>query len=177
MRCNATILVVTSLVATGCVNIPDTYAPPMQRKATPGPDTSNLKHFVAMSDEHAADHFLRDIGSTLEGGSWRWTGQKPTVRLYLGRVQGLSLSMDFSISDQTMRQTGPVTITYWVNGKVLDKVRYEKPGPQHFKKKVVESWLYKNGDNVVTAELDKVYVAEDDSAKLGVTLTRIGFLD
>jgi hypothetical protein len=39
------------------------------------------------------------------------------------------------------------------------------------------SWLYKNGDNLVTAELDKVYIAEADGARLGVTLTRVGFLE
>lgn len=165
------------LAATSCVNIPDTYAPPMQRKALAGPDTSNLKHFVAMGDEHAADHFLQDVNASLEGGSWRWTGQKPTLRFVLASVRNLRLIMDFSIAGETMKQTGPLTITYWVNGKALDKVRYEKPGEQRFEKAVPEAWLYKNGDNVVTAELDKVYIAEGDGAKLGVTLMRIGFLD
>jgi hypothetical protein len=149
----------------------------MQRKALAGPDTSNLKHFVAMADEHAEEHFLRDINPTLESGAWRWTGQKPTVRLVLKSTRRLRFVMDFGFNGETMKQTGPVTITFWVNGKVLDKVRYDEPGTKHFEKPVDESWLYKNGDNVVTAELDTVYVAEADGAKLGVTLTRLGFLD
>ena len=176
MRSERAVLIGLLLAATGCVNIPDTYAPPMQRRALAGPDTSHLKHFVAMGDEHATDHFLKDVSPSLEGGVWRWTGQTPTLRFVLTRVRNLRLVMDFSISGETMKQTGPLTITYWVNGKALDKVLYEKPGEQHFEKPVPEKWLY-DGDNIVTAELDKVYIAEADGAKLGVTLVRIGFLD
>jgi hypothetical protein len=176
MRCERLALAVFAVAAGGCVSIPDTYAPPMQRRALAGPDTSHLKHFVAMGDQYAPDHFLKDVNLSLEGGSWRWTGQAPTLRFVLKSTHNLRLVMDFSISGETMKQTGPVTITYWVNGKVLDKVHYDKPGEQHFEKAVPEEWLYK-GDNIVTAELDKVYIAEADGVKLGFPLVRIGFVD
>src|SRR5262245_7901526 len=169
MRFRIGVLLAVCLCFPACVSIPDTYAPPMQRKALAGPDTTNLKHFIAMADEHAEEHFLRDVNSALESGAWRWTGQKPTVRFFLKSTRRLRFAMDFGLNGETMKQTGPVTIIFWVNGKVLDKVRYDEPGGKHFEKPVDESWLYKNGDNVVTAELDKVYVAEADGARLGIT--------
>ena len=75
-----------------------------------------------------------------------------------------------------MAVTGPVTISYIVNGRLLDKVRYDTPGAKHFEKPVDSSWLKANADTVVTMELDKAWTPEP-GVKLGVTLTRAGFLD
>jgi hypothetical protein len=113
----------------------------------------------------------------LEGGSWRWTGQRPTVRLFLRSVKNLRLVMEFFIPDAVMQQTGPITIRFIVNGRALDTVRYDSPGQKRFEKAVDSSWLLPDADNIVSAELDKVYIAEADKAKLGVALNGIGFLD
>ncbi|MBK5293518.1 MAG: hypothetical protein JJE04_17815 [Acidobacteriia bacterium] len=162
-------------MCTGCVSIPDSYAPPMQRHGIAGPDNRGLKHFIAMNDPAAPVHFLRDIGPTLENGLWRWTGQKPTLKFFLPSVAHLTLQVDFSIHDVILQQTGPITISYFINGHPLDKATYAKGGEQHFEKAVEESWLLKGSINVVSAELDKIYVAPDDGAKLGLTLIRAGF--
>ena len=167
--------VVLALLLAGCVTQPEVYAPPMQRKPAAGPDTSRLKHFVAMNDAAADDHILRDINRAVEGGTWRWTGPKPTLRLVLPKTRNLRFVMDFSISGETMRQTGPLTIIFYVNGHVLETVKYDSAGEKHFEKPVAASWLYA-GDNVVSAELDKVFIA-GDGARLGVVLARAGFRD
>ena len=161
---------------TGCVNIPDSYAPPVQRRPVSGPDTSRLKHFIAMNDPAAEDHFLNDIGA-LEGGAWRWTRQNPTLRFVLPTTRGLKFVADFSVSSDTLKETGPITIAYFVNGHALDSVRYEKAGEQHFEKAVAAEWLDEGQDVVVKLALDKVYVAPADGAKLGVTILRAGFAE
>jgi len=166
---------VVLLAATGCVNMPETYAPPMQRLPQAGPDTSKLKHFVAMNDPMAMEHILRDVNPSLEGGMWRWTGQKPTFRFFLPTTRHLSFVMDFSLHADTMKQTGPVTISYFINGRPLDKISYDKPGEQHFEKAIDPSWLLKGSVNVASAELDKVFIAEADGAQLGLILMRAGF--
>jgi hypothetical protein len=163
-------------VLAGCLNMPESYAPPMQRRALAGPDTSGLKHFIAMNDPAAPDHFLRDVRD-LESGTWRWTGQNPTLRFVLPTVEGVKFKAEFSVSGETFATTGPFHITYWVNGKQLDKVRYTAPGPQSFSKPVDPAWLVKDGDNVVKMELEKAYVAKGDGVVLGVTLTRAGFVE
>jgi hypothetical protein len=164
------------LLLAACVKIDDTYAPPIQRRPVSGPDTSRLKHFIAMNDPAAEDHFLRDVGP-LEGESWRWTRQNPTLRFVLPSTRGLKLLVEFGIHDDTLRSTGPLTITYLVNGHVLDRVRYEKSGGQSFQKAVPSEWLGDGEDVVVKVALDKVYVAPADGAQLGVTLARAGFVE
>ncbi len=172
MRSSVLILV---LACAGCVSIPDSYAPPMQRHGMAGPDNRGLKHFIAMNDAAAPAHFLRDVSPELSDGLWRWTGQKPTLKFSLPSVGHLTLQIDFGIHDLLLKQAGPLTITYFVNGHALDKVTYSKEGQQHFEKAVDETWLVKNGINVVSFELDKVYVAPADGVKFGVTLIRAGF--
>lgn len=173
MKAAATLLLV---LLCGCTKIPDSYAPPVQRHPVSGPDTSRLKHFIAMNDPAAEDHFLADIGP-LESGSWRWTCQNPTLRFVIPDPKGLKFSVDFSLSSDTMKETGPITITYFVNGRKLDTVRYEQPGGQHFEKAVPVDWLAGSEDVVVKLALDKVYTAPADGAKLGVTLVRAGFTE
>jgi hypothetical protein len=163
------------VLLTACVNQPETYAPPMQRRPLAGPDTSKLKHFVAMNDPAAMEHVLRDVNPALEGQLFRWTGQKPTFQFFLPAIQHLNFVMHFSIHSDTIKQTGPLTVSYFVNGRPLGKVTYDKPGEQHFEKPVDSSWLLKNSVNVASAELDKIYVAPEDGAQLGLTLIRVGF--
>lgn len=164
------------LVLAGCVAQPERYAPPMQRQPLIGPDTSRIKHFIAMNDPDAEAHIIRDV-RTLEGDSFRWTGQKPTLRFVLPRTRDLKFKADFSVSSETLKQTGPFHIDYYVNGRLLDRVLYDTPGEKQFEKAVPAEWLVKGGDTVVSMELDKVYVASADGARLGVTLVRAGFLD
>lgn len=170
------LLVSLCLALAACVNIPDSYAPPVQRHPVSGPATSRLKHFIAMNDPAAEDHFLAGIGP-LENGAWRWTRQNPELRFVVPSPRGLSFVADFAISSDTLKETGPVTITYFVNGHALDSVRYGKDGAQHFEKSVPTEWLTGSVDVVVKLALDKVYVSPTDGVQLGVTLVRAGFVE
>jgi hypothetical protein len=167
-------VVIAAVLLAGCADIKETYAPPAQRKSLAGPDTSQLKHFIAMTDPAADAHILRDISEATES-PWRWTGQKPTLQFYLPEIRHLKFVMVFAFSQETLKQTGPVTITYFVNGRQLDRQMYSKAGEVRFEKEVDSSWLLKDSVNVASAEMDKVYVAPEDGAQLGVTLIRAGF--
>jgi hypothetical protein len=167
-------LAIFALLLAGCVKQDETYAPPYQRHPLAGPDTSRLKHFAAMNDPDAPAHFLRDVNERLESGLWRWTGQRPLLRFALPRNTGkLKFVMDFSIPGEVLKQTGPLTVTYFINAHQIDRVTYTAPGEQHFEKAVDPKWLEKD-DNVVSAELSKVFVGED-GARLGLALVRAGF--
>jgi hypothetical protein len=169
-------LLVPLVLLSGCVYHDNWYAPPAQRHPISGPESSYLKHFIAMNDPHATDHFIRDVGD-LEANYFRWTGQKPTFRFLVRSRKGLKFAMDFSLPGDTMKQTGPVTVTYVVNGHELARETYAEPGEKHFEKPVPADWIGGNGDVVVSAGLDKVYIAEADKVKLGFTLVRAGFKD
>src|SRR3954466_15610220 len=100
-----------AVLLAGCVGIPDTYAPPDQRRPLSVEDPSPLKPYIKMNDPWATSHFVRDIGQDLQGGTWRWTGQHPTMMFLLPAVTGRKFVSDFTIAELTFEQTGPVTIS------------------------------------------------------------------
>ena len=91
------------------------------------------------------------------------------------RDHNLTVRVDFSIAEATFRETGPVSIAFSLNGKLLEKLRYENSGEKRFEKSVPDGWV-KRGENATLAfEIDPVYVSPTDGARLGVILTRAGF--
>jgi hypothetical protein len=166
-------LLLASVVLTGCQKMPETYAPPVQRQPFENFRPFRVSRVVDMSDGDADSHIVRDIPGG-GGGSWRWTGARPTVRVALRRADSLNYFIDFSIADATFKVTGPVTLKFFVNDHMLDSMRYEMPGTYHFEKPVPADWIEAGKDATLAAEIDKVWVAPQDGVKLGFILTRIG---
>ncbi len=174
MKLAATLLL--AMTFTACVGIQDTYAPPDQRKPLSVEDPSPLKAFIKMNEPSASSHFIRDIGAELQGSTWRWTQQRPTMMFLVKSTKGQKFSSDFTIAELTFQQTGPVTISVNINGHPLDKITYSKSGYQHFEKAVPEAWLHAKAENIVVMEIDKLWVAPADKATFGFILTTAGFL-
>lgn len=168
-------VVLLAVLQLGCVSQPETYAPPTQRKPLSVGDPSPLKAFVNMNDSDASVHFVRDISPTVEG-VWRWARQKPTLLLSVPTATGWKFAADVTISDLTFKDTGPVNITVTINGHELTKAHFDKPGPGHIEKPVPPEWLRPKAENVVSLEIDKVWIAPEDKAVLGFVLTSAGFI-
>ncbi len=165
-----------TLMLAACKSIPDTYAPPVQRKPLEGPDDTALRSFVNMNDPEAEAYVVRDVSKTLESGTWRWTGPRPELRFSLSATANQKLRVDFAIAESTFRQTGPVTLTFTVNGNLLDKVRYVSHGEKRFEKPAPASWLRTDVHNYVSIEVDKPWVAPTERTRLGIILIRAGFV-
>jgi hypothetical protein len=156
-----------------CQKMPETYAPPEQRKPIENFRPYHITRVVDMSDGDADSHIVRDI-LPAGGGPWRWAGQRPAVHVTLRQVENLIYIIDFSIADATFKVTGPVTLKFFVNDHLLDSMAYSSPGTYHFEKPVPSNWVEAGKEATLSAEVDKVWVAPDDGAKLGFVLTRIG---
>ncbi len=128
---------------------------------------------VDMSDVDAPAHFVQDITS-LEAATWRWTGKKPTVRVQIPSTENVRYTIDFALAETTLLTTGPVTVTFLVNDRVLGHARYTRAGNQHFEKPVPAGWVTAGQDATVSAEVDKVWTPPDGGTKLGLILVRIG---
>jgi hypothetical protein len=85
--------------------------------------------------------------------------------------------MDFAIPERTLRDTGPVTLTFTINGQVLDRVRCEKAGEQHYAHEVPSGMLRANAINLVGIDPDPVWVSKADGGRLGFILSRAGFTE
>lgn len=165
------------LAFAGCTSIPDSYAPPVQRRPIYGPEDSALRPYVAMNDPNVEAHLVRGVSPALENGAWRWTGDKAELKFAPAAMDGQKLRVDFAVAENTFSITGPVTLTFTVNGRTLDKVRYDSGGQKRFEKAVPGAWLRASGENFVAIEVDKPWVSPKDGAKLGVILVGAGFVE
>jgi hypothetical protein len=169
--------VVTVLTLSGCVNIPDSYAPPIQRKPLTAPQPGGLSHIINMNDPNVLAHIVRDISPNLEGGVFRWAYRRPEMRFALTSTTHLKFVMDFALPAANFEQTGPVTISFYVNDHLLDRVRYDTPGRKTFEKEVPAEWLRTDALTLVATEIDKMYVSPQDGTKLGFPIIRVGFIE
>lgn len=165
---------ILALLLCSCERLPESYPPPEQRRPwalTPDPAAM----MVEMNDPDVSLHIVKDI---YEAGSvpWRWSGKRPTVKVLVYATDNVKLSADFALWDEGFKHTGPLELSYFVNDRLLDKVKYTSPGYKHFERPVPPDWLSAAAESTVSIDVDKVYVAPQDGAKFGIILTRIGFL-
>jgi len=157
----------------GCANLPEPYPPPTQR---PFFEPSFVSaRLLAMADADAESHIVQDISAELEGNTWRWTGKRPTIRLRSGSNQRLVYSIDFAIAGSTLEQTGPVTLSFFVNDHLLDRGRYTTAGRRQFRKPVPADWLEPDENLILAAEIDKLWMPPQPGGKpLGFILVALG---
>jgi len=168
------ILIPLCLLA-GCANIPDSYAPPIQRKPLTGAEPSPIGTFVNLGEPSADAYIVRDVTGYVESSAWRWTRKRPELRFFLDSTEHLKFKADISIADVTLKETGPVTISIFINGHLLDKVKYASAGRRDFEKPVPAAFLLPKAVNIAALEIDKVWVSKTDGAVLGFILTTAGF--
>lgn len=108
-------------------------------------------------------------------GGWSWSRKRPAIKVRLRGGLPVHYEMDFAVADATFKETGPVSVTFFVNDHALETVLYPRAGQQHFEKVVPAEWL--KGENLVGAEVDKLWTSPTDGARLGLILNRIGLIE
>jgi hypothetical protein len=148
------------------------YPPPDQRPIFEGapPRASRV---VDMNNPGVEQRIVRDVLGDLHT-SWRWTSKSPAVQIPVRTNQPLNYTIDFAIAGITLKDTGPVTITFLVNNHELGRERYDTEGPRHFERAVPAEWVVVGHDAIVGAEIDKVWTSKSDGTQLGFILSRIG---
>jgi hypothetical protein len=166
-------LACAGLLAVACRNTPRPFAPPVQRQRLEDFRPYKMSAIVDMSDEDAKTHFVQDLTSNATA-TWRWTGQHPVLRVRMRSAENVRYTIDFAIAEATLLKTGPVTVSFLVNGMELGHVRYEHSGVQHFEKPVPAGWVAAGQDVTVGADIDKPWTPPDGGPQLGIILMRIG---
>lgn len=169
------LLAALTLILCSCASYPDAYPPPEQRHPIETGNPSSTNMMIDMSDPDAASHFVKDIENAEPGAQWRWARQNPTLKILAIQTSGLKLVSDFSLWDIAFKQTGPVELSFFVNDRLLDAVRYDSPGYKHFEKPVPSDWLSTDVESTVSVRIDKLWVSPTDGEKFGFILSRIGF--
>jgi hypothetical protein len=162
------------VIFSGCRSVPE-FPPPQQRPAFEG-YKPHAARVIEMGDPGAQGHFVRDISEEPDG-SWRWALQRPAVRVKVRGDQKLKYTIDFTLPDITFKDTGPVTIGFFVNDHLLDRVRYATGGYQHFEKAVPDAWVDPNQEVIVAAEIDKMWTSKEDGTRYGFIISRMGLAE
>ncbi|MGJ5813304.1 hypothetical protein [Paludibaculum fermentans] len=168
MRCKA-VLVLAGVLA-GCSRNPQFAPLPEQLAAVEAPDPPPRPCFAAMSEPRVKDFIVNDIS----GSGWkRWTAARPTVRCTLPRDGQWLAAFDFEVAEATLRDTGPITLTFEVNGQQVGSLRCDHAAGYQFRAPVPKGL---GPTLTLTAIVDKPWVSPGDGAPLGVLLTAAGFL-
>lgn len=161
-------------MSAACVRTPDHYPVPEQHFPLRA-QTSATAEFIAMGDAAALQAIVRDVNKG-EQGAWRWTGADPELRFTLASPTNRTLIVEFAIHDRTFRETGPVTISFYVNGKLAGQEHYTTHGDKSFEKLIPAEWLLAQRETRVRLVIDKPWTSPDGET-LGVLLKRIGFVE
>lgn len=159
-----------------CARLPESFPPPQQRAPLAVPPRGALGYFFSMADANADAYLVKDVAES-GPGTWRWVYDHPVLRFIVPDVPRLKFAMDFALPERTLRDTGPVTLTFTVNGKLLDRLRCEKAGEQHYAHDVPRALLHLGALNLVAIDPDPVWVSKADGGRLGFILSRAGFTE
>jgi hypothetical protein len=160
----------------GCSRSKDSKAPPSQQGMVRRKQMAPTKSVVFMNDPAALDYVVRDVSDALEGNRWRWTFEHPELQFVLKSTEKLKFEADYSVADATLKDTGPVTVTFSVNGHDLPPVKHAKTGDYKFSQPVPAAWLSTDGFTKVGIDVKPLWVAPSDGKKLGLILIRAGFV-
>jgi hypothetical protein len=156
-----------------CQNLPQAYAPPEQRPLIVEERPYRVTRVMSMNEPDVPSRFVRDISPELTG-TWRWTGQRPAIDIFMRANEDVRYVIDFALPPVTFKETGPLQLSFYVNQHLLDTVRYTQPGVKHFEKPVPAEWIPVGRESTVGAEIDKVWTDPADGNRFGFILVRMG---
>jgi hypothetical protein len=148
---------------------------PEQRQSFTGDEPSPVAgRMFRMGDPNVASYLVKDVPNGPEGAPWRWVYERPEFRFLITDPHDLSFFMDFALPDETFKQTGPVTFSLFINGKPSRSC--VSPSPPTAAGGACSAELLKaDALNDVAIEVNPVWVAPADGAKLGFILSSAGF--
>ena len=130
---------------------------------------------MAVSNADAYKYFVEGIIMCGPKSESCWTLDAPELKFWLSSDRARVFEARFTISGDTLKQTGPLIIDYFINDHFLERVRYAEAGEHTYRHLVPPNWLRTNDYTLVKMQIRNPYVAPADGAKLGVLLVSAGF--
>jgi hypothetical protein len=166
-------LVIGALLTVSCGRPPGVFAAPPQRSLDLGPDPDGPHAFVYMDDPLVDDYLVNDISP--ERGFRRWAFTRPELRFRPRDARHLIFTAEFAIPEVTYKVTGPVTVSYAVNGRTLGAIRCDHAGDFRLHKPVPEGLVEPDKFVRVTFEANPRWISPEDGAQLSFLLRSAGF--
>jgi hypothetical protein len=167
------LLVMGALLTVSCGRQPGVYAAPPQRSLDLGHDPTGALAFVTMDDPQVDDYLVNDFSP--ERGFRRWAFTHPELRFRVPDARHLIFTAEFAIPEVTYKVTGPVTVSYAVNGRTLGTLRCSHAGDFRLEKPVPDGLVEPNKFVRVTFEANPRWISPEDGAQLSFLLRSAGF--
>ena len=167
------LVVIGCALAMGCGRRPGVYPPPPQQSLDLGPDPGWLGPFVTMDDPMAENYIVRDISTEI--GYRRWAFLHPELRFRVKESRHLKFTAEFAIPEVTFKVTGPVTVSYMVNGRMLGSVHCPRAGDYRIEEAVPAGLVQPDKEAHVAFSASPRWVSPDDGAELSFFLHSAGF--
>jgi hypothetical protein len=171
--CRILLLGICALATVSCGWMPGVFPVPPQRSLDLGRDPDSALMFVTMDDPQADNYLVKDISA--DHGFRRWAFIHPELRFRLQDARNLIFSAEFAIPEVTYKVTGPVTVSYAVNGRTLGTVLCSHAGDFHLEKPVPDGLVDPQQPVRVTFEANPRWVSPEDGAQLSFLLRSAGF--
>jgi hypothetical protein len=162
------------ILLSSCTPLPESYPVPEQRSLKDGPEPEPLGAFVSFSDARSPDYIVGGFLPAAPDQLWRWASVSPTVRVRVSDRTGLRLRVAFAFPEESHRPLLPISVSYFVNDRLLETVVYKQAGFLEFRKRVPAEWLLVDADNMIRCEISPIYVAKADGIKLAMVISEIG---
>jgi hypothetical protein len=119
------------------------------------------------------------VDNTIEGilnddSDWVWSNDHPKFRCFLHGKARWEFYLNFATVNETMKDTGPVTITIVINGSRFSELTVTKAGQREYVHNVSAEIAL---DGLVEIELiiNPYWTSPEDHARLGILVHSIGF--
>lgn len=164
------------LLLSSCTPVPQWYSIPTQRTGRPETEPVGLGSFMTFGDRQASEYVVADVLAGSGTEVWRWTNQRPTLKFVVLETGSWAFQTVFALPEVTWKQTGPVTLRVFVNEQLIATAANLPTGRHELRWPVPAGLLKANVETIVRLEVDKVFIAEGDQARLGMILESAGFV-
>ena len=170
------VVILALLFLTACTR-DHAFAPiPPQSPSVEAPDPPSFACFFSMTESRADRFIVAGIPLGLGAGAERWTSEAPAVRCQLPSPGPWLVAMNFIVAGVTLKATGPITLTFTVDGQEIKRLRCDHGGPYEFRAPLPTALAATGKVLVLQATIDKPYIAPQDGSKLGVLVSVMGFV-
>ncbi len=136
---------------------------------------AHLGESMSVAADDAYKYFVKDVILCPPKSVSCWTLDSAELKFRLSSREHRTLTARFTIIKETLQQTGPLTIDFFVNDRFLEQARYAAEGDYTYRHAVPSAWLKTDDYTLVRIKIRNPYIAPADGAKLGVLLASAGF--
>ncbi len=141
---------------------------PHQLSLAAAPDLPHEPSFVEMAEGRSGRFIVRQIFGE---GAERWTGPNPAMRFDLPSPGAWTAAVRFRAAEKSLKETGPITIRLFVNGRAVGQTRVASPEVRTFSAPVTLD----RSEAELSFIVDKPWNSPEDGVNLGVVVQAMGF--